>query len=36
MSYVSELSFDVRLVLCMWLLDTDLAAKLIRVMYTKT
>lgn len=28
MRYVSELSFDVRLVLCMWLLDCDLADKL--------
>ena len=26
--YVSELPFDVRLVLCMWLLDCDLADKL--------
>jgi hypothetical protein len=28
MRYVSELPFDVRLVLCMWLLDCDLADKL--------
>jgi hypothetical protein len=28
--YIDGLPFDVRLVLCMWLLDTDLAAKLIR------
>ena len=27
--------FDVRLVLCMWLMDTDLAAKLIRAVYAK-
>ena len=29
--YICGLAFDVRLVLCMWLMDTDLAAKLIRV-----
>jgi hypothetical protein len=28
MRYVSALPFDVRLVLCMWLLDCDLADKL--------
>ena len=28
MRYVSELPFEVRLVLCMWLLDCDLADKL--------
>ena len=28
MRYVSELPFEVRLVLCMWLLDCDLAEKL--------
>ena len=28
MRYVSELPFDVRLVLCMWLLDCELADKL--------
>jgi hypothetical protein len=33
--YISGLSFDVRLVLCMWLMDTDLAAKLVRVVYAK-
>lgn len=33
--YVGELPFDVRLVLCMWLMDTDLAAKLIRAFCTK-
>lgn len=31
--YVGELSYDVRLILCMWLLDTNLAARLIRVAY---
>ena len=29
MRYVSELPFEVRLVLCMWLLDCDLVDKLI-------
>jgi hypothetical protein len=29
-SYIGGLPFDVRLVLCMWLMDTDLAAKLVR------
>jgi hypothetical protein len=29
--YIGGLPFDVRLVLCMWLMDADLAAKLIRV-----
>ena len=29
------LPFTVRLVLCMWLTDTELAAKLIRVAYSK-
>jgi hypothetical protein len=33
--YIGGLSFDVRLVLCMWLIDTDLAAKLIRAAYAK-
>lgn len=33
--YISGLSFEVRLVLCMWLMDTDLASKLIRAVYTK-
>lgn len=28
--YISGLPFEVRLVLCMWLMDTDLAAKLVR------
>jgi hypothetical protein len=28
--YVAELPSDVRLVLCMWLMDTGLAAKLVR------
>lgn len=28
--YIGELPFNVRLVLCMWLMDTDLASKLIR------
>lgn len=28
--YISGLPSNVRLVLCMWLLDTDLAAKLVR------
>lgn len=31
--YIGGLPFDVRLVLCMWLMDTDLAAKLIRAVY---
>lgn len=33
--YVSGLSFTVRLVLCMWLMDTELASKLIRAAYAK-
>jgi len=31
--YVRELAYEVRLVLCMWLIDTSLAAKLIRTAY---
>ena len=31
--YIGGLPFEVRLVLCMWLMDTDLAAKLIRAVY---
>ena len=31
--YLAGLPFTVRLVLCMWLTDTELAAKLIRVAY---
>lgn len=31
--YVGELTYEVRLVLCMWLLDTNLAAKLVRAAY---
>ena len=34
-AYLVGLSFTVRLVLCMWLTDTTLAAKLIRVAYSK-
>lgn len=34
-SYLAGLPFTVRLVLCMWLTDTDLAAKLIRLGYSK-
>ena len=33
--YLAGLPFTVRLVLCMWLTDTELAAKLIRVSYSK-
>jgi hypothetical protein len=33
--YLVGLPFTVRLVLCMWLTDTELAAKLIRVAYSK-
>ena len=33
--YVQDLPHEVRLVLCMWLMDTDLAAKLIRAGYAK-
>ena len=33
--YIGGLPFDVRLVLCMWLMDTDLAAKLMRAVYAK-
>ena len=34
-SYLAGLPFNVRLVLCMWLTDTELAAKLIRFAYSK-
>ena len=34
MRYVSELPFEVRLVLCMWLLDCDLADKLVSRAFT--
>ena len=33
--YIEGLPFTVRLVLCMWLMDTDLASKLIRAVYAK-
>jgi hypothetical protein len=33
--YITGLPFTVRLVLCMWLIDTDLASKLIRAVYAK-
>jgi hypothetical protein len=33
--YIGGMPFDVRLVLCMWLMDTDLAAKLIRAANAK-
>ena len=33
--YVDGLPFMVRLVLCMWLMDTELASKLIRAVYAK-
>lgn len=33
--YLAGLPFTVRLVLCMWLTDTELAAKLIRIAYSK-
>lgn len=33
--YIAGLPFDVRLVLCMWLLDTELASKLVRAAYTR-
>lgn len=33
--YISGLPFLVRLVLCMWLMDTDMASKLIRAVYAK-
>ncbi len=33
--HLAGLPFTVRLVLCMWLTDTELAAKLIRVAYSK-
>ena len=33
--YLAGLPFTVRLVLCMWLTDTELAAKLIRGAYSK-
>lgn len=34
--YVANLPFEVRLVLCMWLKDIHLAAKLVRTVYAKT
>jgi hypothetical protein len=33
--YITGLPFMVRLVLCMWLMDADLASKLIRAVYAK-
>lgn len=33
--YITGLPFMVRLVLCIWLMDTDLASKLIRAVYAK-
>ncbi len=33
--YINGLPFTVRLVLCMWLMDTELASKLIRAVYAK-
>lgn len=33
--YVSAMPFETRLVLCMWLMDTNLAAKMIRTVYAK-
>ena len=33
--YISGLPFTVRLVLCMWLMDTEMASKLIRAAYAK-
>jgi len=35
-SYLVDLPFTTRLVLCMWLSDPELATKLIRVAYSKT
>lgn len=32
--YIGELAYEVRLVLCMWLLDTNLAANLVRAAYS--
>ena len=32
--YVAELPSDVRMILCMWLMDTGLAAKLTRAVHT--
>jgi len=33
--YLAGLPFTVRMVLCMWLTDTELATKLIRIAYSK-
>lgn len=33
--YISALPFTERLVLCMWLMDMDLAAKLVRAAYAR-
>ncbi len=33
--YIKDLPFNERLVLCMWLMDTDLASKLMRAVYAK-
>lgn len=33
--YISGLPFTVRLVLCMWLMDTNMAARMIRAVYAK-
>lgn len=33
--YVSAMPFETRLVLCMWLIDTTMATRIIRAVYTK-
>ena len=33
--YIERMSFTTRLVLCMWLMDTEMASKLIRAVYAK-
>jgi hypothetical protein len=33
--YIAAMPFETRLVLCMWLMDTNLAAKMIRTVYAK-
>lgn len=33
--FIANLAFDHRLILCMWLIDTELATKIIKAVYAK-
>lgn len=33
--FIASLAFDHRLILCMWLIDTELATKIIKAVYAK-